>query len=196
MPPPIPWPFPADKLVSADKLQIGKYYYFTFNQEFPMVFSGRYVSNARIPNYPEIPNLRWDNMLQYEVVARGVNDWVVGKPYRKLERGRNTSVPPYQDVTYIPVVESELKSQARDLASGEVSGILRHRDQTQGLAPEGSALDRAMATGILPSQVGKFLTDDPNIHRGSEGSVRKSIRNIRDKLKGGKRRRKTRRSRK
>jgi hypothetical protein len=196
MPPPIPWPFPADKLVSADNLQIGKYYYFTFNQEFPIVFSGRYVSKAPVPNHPETQNLKWDNVLQYQMVARGVDDWLVGQPYRRLERGHNTFIP-YEGITYIPAVERELKSQARDLASGEVSGILRHRDQTQGLAPEGSALDRAMATGILPSQVGKFLTNDPNIHRGSEGSVKKSLRNIGDKLRAGKRRRrKTRRSRK
>lgn len=91
------------------------------------------------------------------------------------------------------VVSPPLKSQARDLASGEVAGILRHRDQTNGLAPPGSALDRAMASGILPGQVGQFLTSDPNIIKGSEGSVKKSLRNIGDKVKGGRRSRKTKR---
>jgi hypothetical protein len=99
----------------------------------------------------------------------------------------------------------KLKAQARDLAAGEVAGILRHRDKNAGLVEEGSALDRAMASGILPSQVGQFLTDDENIHKGSEGSVKKSIRNIGNKVRldriprAGRRktrRRKTRRSRK
>ena len=84
-------------------------------------------------------------------------------------------------------------SQARDLANGEMAGILRESGQTQGLAEEGSALDRAMASGILPSQVGKFLTSDPNIERGSEGSVKRSLRNLRASLGG--RRRKTRKTR-
>jgi hypothetical protein len=99
---------------------------------------------------------------------------------------------------YAKVSVRKLKAQARDLANGEVAGILRHRDKTKGLVEEGSALDRAMASGILPSQVGQFLTDDENIHKGSEGSVKKSLRNIGDKVRGrrGGRRRKTRRSRK
>ena len=94
---------------------------------------------------------------------------------------------------YKILVGPKLRKQARDLASGEVAGILRHRDQTNGLAPPGSALDRAMATGILPGQVGQFLTNDPNIIKGSEGSVKKSLRNIGDKVKGGRRSRKTKR---
>jgi len=94
------------------------------------------------------------------------------------------------------VVSPPLKSQARDLASGEVAGILRHRDKTKGLVEEGTALDRAMASGILPSQVGKFLTDDKNIHKGSFGEVKQSLRNISEKLKneGGRHRRKTRKT--
>ena len=94
---------------------------------------------------------------------------------------------------YKILVGPKLRKQARDLASGEVAGILRHRDQTNGLAPPGSALDRAMATGILPGQVGQFLTNDPNIIKGSEGSVKKSLRNIGDKVKGGRRSRKSKR---
>jgi len=93
----------------------------------------------------------------------------------------------------------KLKAQARDLANGEVAGILRHRDKNAGLAPEGSALDRAMASGILPGLVGQFLTDDKNIIKGSKGEVKQSLRNIGDKVRGrrgGRRRRKTRRSRK
>lgn len=94
---------------------------------------------------------------------------------------------------YKILVGPKLRKQARDLASGEVAGILRHRDQTNGLAPPGSALDRAMASGILPGQVGQFLTNDPNIIKGSEGSVKKSLRNIGDKVKGGRRTRKSKR---
>ena len=95
----------------------------------------------------------------------------------------------------IVVRPSKLKKQARDLASGEVAGILRHRDKTRGLVEEGSALDRAMASGILPSQVGQFLTDDKNIHKGSKGEVKQSIRNLGDKVREGPGGRRTRRRR-
>ena len=61
-----------------------------------------------------------------------------------------------------------------------------------------------MATGILPGQVGQFLTDDKNIIKGSKGEVKQSLRNIGDKLRAGpggrrtrrRQARKTRRSRK
>ena len=90
----------------------------------------------------------------------------------------------FDDGTVIVSMRRKLKAQARDLANGEVAGILRHRDKNAGLVEEGSAFDRAMATGILPSQVGQFLTDDKNIHRGSFGEVKQSLRNIGEKVRG------------
>ena len=101
----------------------------------------------------------------------------------------------FDDGSVIVSMRRKLKAQARDLASGEVAGILRHRDKNAGLVEEGSALDRAMASGILPSQVGKFLTDDKNIHKGSFGEVKQSLRNIGDKVRGRRGGRPTRRRR-
>jgi hypothetical protein len=204
---PIPFPFPADKLVSEDKLQIGKYYYFEDNPEYPNVFSGRYVSKGPAQNSPGTQKLKWDKVQHYQMILDG-DQHRVGQQYRVLPRGYSTFIP--TNARYIPAVDrqlkTDLKSQARDLSSGEVAGILRSRDKTKGLAPEGSAFDRAMATGILPGQVGQFLTSDDNIIKGSKGEVKQSLRNIGDKVralpKGGRtkksnrRARKTRRSRK
>jgi hypothetical protein len=94
-----------------------------------------------------------------------------------------------------PVVarKKTARTEAKDLASGEMSGLLRESDKTSGLAPPGSAMDRAMATGILPSQVGKFLTSDPNINKAS---VKPAINSLKQVVRGSARRRKTRRNKK
>jgi len=54
----------------------------------------------------------------------------------------------------------EAARQAKDLIHGEMSGLLRDAEKTKGLAKEGSPLDRALAAGILPQSVGKFLTSE------------------------------------
>jgi hypothetical protein len=190
--PPIPFPFPADKLVSADKLQIGKYYYFEENPDHPTVFSGRYVSKGPAQNSPGTQQLKWDKVQHYQMIF-DAGAWTVGQRYRIVARGYSTFIP--SNATYIPAVDRQLKSEARDLAAGEVAGILRGRDKTKGLAPEGSAFDRAMATGILPGQVGQFLTDDKNIIKGSKGEVKQSLRNLGEKIKTGPGGRRTRRRR-
>jgi hypothetical protein len=116
------------------------------------------------------------------------NNWGQLNPLRWPRVGAETEEDRdlYDQALYHEMVVSPpLKSQAKDLMAGEVAGILRHRDKTKGLAQEGSPLDRAMATGILPGQIGQFLTDDKNIHKGSFGEVKQSLRNIGDKLRAG-----------
>jgi len=56
---------------------------------------------------------------------------------------------------YIKKYKSSEKAQARDLAAAEQT-LLRTRGE--GLAAPGTAVSKAMDTGILQSQVGKFLT--------------------------------------
>jgi len=180
--PPIPFPFSEDKLVPVDSLQTGKYYYFEDSQHPGNVLSGRYVKKGPAQNSPGTQQLKWDNVHLYQMIYDGGNTFV-GQQYRRLPRGYSTFIP--SDATYIPATYRELKSQAKDLAAGEVSGILRHPDKTVGLAPEGSAFDRAMATGILPGQVGQFLTDDKNIIKGSKGEVKQSLRNLGEKIRTG-----------
>ena len=158
--------------------------------------SARYILYSGIPNSDVNDYMDTDN-----------NDWGQLNPLRwprvgaESEEGRDL----YDQALYHEMVVSPpLKSQAKDLAAGEVAGILRSRDKTKGLVEEGSAFDRAMATGILPGQVGQFLTDDKNIIKGSKGEVKQSLRNIGDKLRAGpggrrtrrRQARKTRRSRK
>jgi len=159
-------------------------------------------NNARYILYSGIPHSDVNDYMDTDN-----NDWGQLNPLRwgrvgvESEEDRDL----YDQALYHEMVVSPpLKSQARDLAAGEVAGILRGRDKTKGLAPEGSAFDRAMATGILPGQVGQFLTDDKNIIKGSKGEVKQSLRNLGEKIKTGpggrrtrrRRARKTRRSRK
>jgi hypothetical protein len=102
----------------------------------------------------------------------------------------------FDDGSVIVSMRRKLKAQARDLASGEVAGILRHRDKTAGLAPEGSALDRALAMGELPGLVGQFLTDEPTISKGNaEEGVKMALRKIGEKVRGRRGGRRTRRRR-
>jgi hypothetical protein len=189
---PIPFPFSEDKLVPVDSLQTGKYYYFEDSQQPGNVLSGRYVKKGPAQNSPGTQQLKWDNVHLYQMIYDGGNTFV-GQQYRRLPRGYSTFIP--SDATYIPATYRELKSQAKDLAAGEVAGILRHPDKTVGLAPEGSALDDLLRIGILPGQVGQFLTDDKNIIKGSKGEVKQSLRNIGDKIKAGPGGRRTRRRR-
>lgn len=86
----------------------------------------------------------------------------------------------------------KLRSEARDLQNGEMSGILREPSKTSGLAEEDSALDRVLRHGILPKNVGKFLTSEE-----VQGlSVKPAIRNLSKKVRGKARRKKTRKIRK
>lgn len=78
--------------------------------------------------------------------------------------------------------------EARDLTYGEIAGLLRESEKTKGLVEEGSALDRALAAGILPQSVGKFLTSEDV--KGY--NVKSAIKSIKTKYGLG-RRRKTRR---
>jgi hypothetical protein len=205
---------PDDQLVSFNDLKVGYYYYFSFLEHtgdedddavgwgnpifVPSIYSGRFVKkrNARLP--PGTKVAFWDNLKMYRWIEppdEGIGE-EVRIPYADFNTLSTTTTG------YSPMVEMnrkvDLRRQARDLASGEVAGILRHRDKTRGLVEEGTALDRAMASGILPSQVGKFLTDDKNIHKGSFGEVKQSLRNISEKLKneGGRHRKTKRRARK
>jgi hypothetical protein len=74
------------------------------------------------------------------------------------------------------------KREARNLTAAEQT-ILRAPGAT--LAPPGSALSKAMDTGILQSQVGKFLTSKP-----VGESVKPAIRELRKDITGrGKRKR-------
>ena len=186
----------------------------------PPALQRLYCSRNRLIRLPELPqtltSLQCNNnrITELPALPPGLNDFsFVDNPIKRvtlpfppsLHRLRmrqvftNTNL--YRpDVTLGQYPQAlALALEARDLANGEVAGILRHRDKTKGLVEEGSALDRAMATGILPGQVGQFLTGDPNIIKGSEGEVKKSLRNLRGKLSGpgaARRRRRTKRSRK
>lgn len=76
---------------------------------------------------------------------------------------------------------TEKKQQARDLAAAEQT-ILRAPGQLgrDGLAAPGSAMAKAMESGILQSQVGKFLTSKPV--KGE--SVKPAIRELRRDVTG------------
>ncbi len=81
--------------------------------------------------------------------------------------------------------ESLDKEEARDLQNAEASGILRKPENTIGLAPEGSSIDRAMASGILAKSVGQFLTKE---HIKSD-TVRPVIQSLKSKVTGTARKR-------
>lgn len=85
----------------------------------------------------------------------------------------------------------EAARQAKDLIHGEQSGLLRDAEKTKGLAEEGSALDRALAAGILPKTVGQFLTSEDI--KGY--SVKPTISTIKKKHYGVGRRHRSRRRR-
>ena len=145
-----------------------------------ILYSG--IPDSDVNDYMDTDNNNWGQLNPLRWARVGMES----------EEGRDL----YDQALYHEMVVSPpLKSQAKDLASGEVAGILRSRDKTKGLAPEGSAFDRAMATGILPGQVGQFLTDDKNIIKGSKGEVKQSIRNLGEKIRAGPGGRRTKKSR-
>ncbi len=130
-------------------------------------------SNTRITSLPELPaTLQWLSSLNTPLV---------------LQRKEEESI---KDYNLRWRKWRDQKQQARNLTRGEQAGILREPSrQGEGLAPPGSALERAMASGILPGEVGKFLTDRP-----VGESVRPAIASLKNPPAGGKR--KTRRIRK
>lgn len=95
-----------------------------------------------------------------------------GPPYIRIAIGRETfeSVGIYEREEKIKIITTILEKiddltgewikRVRDLQNGEMAGILREPAKTVGLAPEGSALDKVFSQGILPKNVGRFLTEE------------------------------------
>lgn len=88
---------------------------------------------------------------------------------------------------------TRIRYGASDLANAEVAGLLRSPAKNEGLAEEGSALDRLMGQGTLSDMVGPYLSDQYVIGDSAKPTLQKLHKKY---GKGRKSHRKSRKSRK
>ena len=134
----------------------------------------------------------------YSTVKQSVSDYVLNaidaykRAYRNgvnFQQKRSELVSAIKKLMKTDPGFIRMKQDARDLIAAEQT-ILRGPAQQGTIAPPGSAVDKAMSSGILTSQVGKFLTKKP-----IGESVKPAIRELKRDITGKGRRKKTRKTR-